>query len=96
MPEILNVSAQTEYARGDLARSRLHAERALELAVSVDRPLEAGRAHAVLACVAARVGSREDAVVHIDAVREAGSNQLASRAGAWLRDAERMLAPQPG
>ena len=96
MPEILNVSAQTEYARGNLARSRVHAERALELAASVDRPLEAGRAHTVLACVAARAGSREDAVVHIDAVREAGSNQLAAGAGAWLRDAERMLAPQPG
>jgi DNA-binding SARP family transcriptional activator len=96
MPEVLNVSAQMEYVRGDLARTRVQAERALALAVSVDRPLEAGRAHAVLACVAARGGSREDAVGHIDAARDAGSDQLSADADSWLRDAKRMLAPKLG
>lgn len=94
MPEVLNVSAQMEYARGDHARARGQAEQALALAVSVDRPLEVGRAHAVLACVAARGGSREDAIGHIDAARVAGSDQLTAGADAWLHDAERMLAPQ--
>jgi hypothetical protein len=94
MPEVLNVSAQIEYTRGDLARARVQAEQGLELAIAVDRPLEAGRAHAVLACVAARGGSRDDAVRHIDAAREAGNEQLAAGASAWLRDAERMLCPQ--
>jgi DNA-binding SARP family transcriptional activator/tetratricopeptide (TPR) repeat protein len=96
MPEVLNVSAQTEYARKNLARARLQAEQALALSVSVDRPLEAGRAHAVLACVMARTGGRGDAIAHIDAAREAGSDQLSACAGAWLRAAERMLDPQLG
>jgi hypothetical protein len=96
MPEVLNVSAQMEYARGDLARARVQAEQALTLAVSVDRPLEAGRAHAVLACVAARRGSREDAIGHIDAAKDAGNDQLTAGADAWLRNAQRMLAPQSG
>lgn len=94
MPEVLNVSAQMQYARGDLSRARLQAEEALALAV--DRPLEAGRAHAVLACVAAHGGSREDAVGHINAAQDPGRNQLSAGADAWLRDAERMLAPQEG
>jgi DNA-binding SARP family transcriptional activator len=93
MPEVLNYSAQLEYARGDHAQARTHAERALALAVSVDRPLEAARAHAVLACVAAQGGSREDAVGHINAAHDAGSNQLSAGADAWLRNAETMLAP---
>jgi hypothetical protein len=74
----------------------VQAEQALTLAVSVDRPLEAGRAHAVLACVAARHGSREDAVGHIDAAKDAGNDQLTAGADAWLRNAQRMLAPQSG
>jgi hypothetical protein len=94
MPEVLNVSAQIEYTQGDLARAQIHAARALELAVSVDRPLEAGRANAVLACLAARSRLPDDAVRHIDAARAAGSEQLSAGAGAWLRDAERMLCPQ--
>jgi DNA-binding SARP family transcriptional activator len=96
LPEVLNVSAQLEYARGDLARARAQAERALALAVAVDRPLEAGRAHAVLACLAARRDSHEDAIGHINSAQDAGSDQLSSGAHAWLRDAERMLAPPTG
>jgi hypothetical protein len=62
----------------------------------VDRPLEAGRAHAVLACLAAQDRSSEDAIGHIDVARKAGSNQLTAGAGAWLRDAQEMLAPRRG
>jgi hypothetical protein len=96
IPEVLNISAQLEYARGDLTRARAQAGQALTLAASVDRPLESGRAHAVLACVATREGSREEAVGCIDAAREAGGDQLAAGAGAWVQDAERMLASQTG
>jgi DNA-binding SARP family transcriptional activator len=94
MPEVLNVSAQMLYARGERGPARAQAEQALALAVSVDRPLEAARAHAVLACVAAQDGSREDAFAHVDAAQAAGSDQLSAGARAWLRNAERMLAPQ--
>jgi tetratricopeptide (TPR) repeat protein len=94
MPEVLNVSAQIRYARGDRDLARTQAEQALALAVSVDRPLEAARAHAVLACVTAQDGSREGAVDHINAAREAGSDQLSAGARNWLRDAESMLAAQ--
>jgi hypothetical protein len=94
MPEVLNVSAQMLYARGERGPARAQAEQALALAVSVDRPLEAARAHAVLACVAAQDGSREDAFAHVDAAQAAGSDQLSAGARAWLRNAERMLARQ--
>lgn len=96
IPEVLNISAQLEYTRGDLTRARAQAGQALTLAASVDRPLESGRAHAVLACVAAREGSWEEAIGCIDAARAAGGDQLAAGAGAWVQDAERMLAPQTG
>ena len=96
MPEVLNVSAQMEYARDHRTRARAQAEQALALALSVDRPLEAGRAHAVLACLAAQDRSPEDAIGHIDAARQAGSNQLTAGADAWLRDAQEMLAPRRG
>jgi DNA-binding SARP family transcriptional activator len=94
MPEVLNVSAQFEYSRGGLDRARGQAERARAVAEAVDRPLEAGRAHAILACVAARTGSREDAETHIRAVRAAGRDQLAAGADAWLRDAETLVDPK--
>ena len=92
LPEVLNVSAQVEHARGDMERAWAQAGKALALATSVDRPLEAGRAHAVLACVAARCGSAEEASRHISLARAAGAEHLAAGSAAWLHDAEVLLA----
>lgn len=95
MPEVLNVSAQLEYTRGDLARARAQAEQALTLAVSVTRPLEAGRAHAVMACVSARGGAHQDAADHIEAAGAAGlDDQLSAATQVWVREAETMVSPQ--
>jgi tetratricopeptide (TPR) repeat protein len=96
LAEVLNVSAQMEHDRGDMARARVQAGEALALATSVDRPLEVGRAHAVLACVEARCGSAEEASRHISLARAAGVEHLAAGAAAWLHNAETLLASPRG
>ncbi|HVE45537.1 MAG TPA: BTAD domain-containing putative transcriptional regulator [Acidimicrobiales bacterium] len=89
IPELLGIAAQLAYRRGDLDQSTLFAQRAVDLAGDVDKPNEAARAHALLACVAAARHDHDSLVAHVDAVPQRG-NTLPANVEHWLHEAARL------
>jgi DNA-binding SARP family transcriptional activator len=66
-PDLLGISAELDYRAGRLDGAARKAVRALATAEQADRPLEAARAHALLACVAAARGDETEAGEHLTA-----------------------------
>jgi DNA-binding SARP family transcriptional activator len=89
VPELLGVAAQLGYRRGDLDQACTLAGRALVIADTVDKPNEAARAHALLACVAARRGDSGGFTAHFEAAR-ARSAVLPVPVENWLGEAARL------
>jgi hypothetical protein len=73
-PDLLGIAAEAEYRAGEAAAATAHATRALELARSTGRPLEAARARVLLASIAAGRGAIDEAEAHLQAV--AGDDRL--------------------
>lgn len=86
IPELLGIAAQLAYRRGDLDQSAAFARGAADLARDVDKPNEAARADALLACVAATRHDHDSFMVHVDAARRPGS-ALPANVEHWLHEA---------
>jgi hypothetical protein len=89
VPELLGIAAQLADRHGDLHLTSTLAWRALDLAEGVDKPNEAARAHALLACLAAVQNEAEEVIAHIRAVREVGTT-LPAHVEHLLRQATRL------
>lgn len=70
VPELLGIAAQLAFRRADLDQASTLARRALDIAGEVDKPNEAARAHALLACVAAGRRDADGFTAHLQAARE--------------------------
>lgn len=70
VPELLGIAAQLAYRRADHDQANTLARRAVDIAGTVDKPNEAARAHALLACVAAARTDTDGFVAHSRAARE--------------------------
>ena len=73
VPELLGIASQLAYRRADLDQADTLARRALDIAATVDKPNEAARAYAVLACVAAARSDADGFAAHFQAARERGA-----------------------
>jgi hypothetical protein len=73
VPELLGIAAQLALRRADLDKASTLARRALDIAGTVDKPNEAARAHAILACVAAGRKDAGGVMAHIRAARASAS-----------------------
>ena len=73
VPELLGIASQLAYRRADLDQASTLARRALEIAGTVDKPNEAARACALLACLAAARGDTDGFEAHVRAAREQGA-----------------------
>ena len=73
VPELLGIAAQLAYRRSDLDQASTLARRAVDIADTVDKPNEAARARALLACVAATRSDAQGFVAHLRTARERGS-----------------------
>jgi DNA-binding SARP family transcriptional activator len=89
IPELLGIAAQLAYRRGDLDQSTSFAQRAVQLAGEVDKPNEAARARALLACVAAVRHDHENLVAHVDAALLPG-HALPANVKHWVDEAARL------
>ena len=70
VPELLGIASQLAYRRADLDQAETLARRALHMAGTVDKPNEAARAFALLACVAAARRDADGSAAHSQAARE--------------------------
>lgn len=78
VPDLANGAALVAYRRGLLDDAAAFATRAVTVAGAVDKPHEAARGNALLACVAAARGDTEGASRHVSAAESAGHTLPAS------------------
>jgi tetratricopeptide (TPR) repeat protein len=93
-PDLLGLAAEKRYRAEALPRAESYAQRALDAATAVHRPSEAARAHALLACLAARRGALNTAVQHLAATVD-GSDQWPQHVQALCVNAETLIARTP-
>ncbi len=91
-PDLLGLAAEKRYRAGDLPGAGPYAQRALDVAAAVHRPSEVARAHALLACVAARRGVLDTATQHLAATAD-GRDQWPQHVLALCAEAEALIAP---
>jgi hypothetical protein len=72
VPDLTNSAAIIALRLGRLDDATTFATRAVDVATAVDKPYEAARGHAVLACVAAARGESDAAASHASAARALG------------------------
>jgi DNA-binding SARP family transcriptional activator len=94
--DLLGIAAELQYRDGDLERAGAWARRALQLAGEVERPFEAARAHALLACIAATLGDLDECRQHLDATTEDGPGSLPGHMRGLQHEAERLAVTRRG
>jgi DNA-binding SARP family transcriptional activator len=92
-PDLLGIAAEAEYRAGDPEAATTHACRAFDQARSTGRPLEAARASALLACLAAQRNAIDDAAAHLQAVPD-DDGRLSGHVRALRREAQQLLDTQ--
>ena len=90
IPDLLGIAAEIEHHSGNPKAASARAARSLEVSVEAARPLEAMRAQAVLACVAAANGALDEARSHLQAGPR-GPGRLPGHVEALRRQAERLI-----
>ena len=94
VPDLHGIAAELHHRAGDVDRARDRADQAALVAGEVGRPFEMARAHAVLACIAARHGDRGSCRDHLRVVDDTVG--LPGHVKGLRREAEQMLAVRPG
>jgi hypothetical protein len=89
VPDLLGVAAKHLFRAGELGRARDRAAAASPLAVEVDRPAEAARADALLACIAATSGDDDGARMYLGRIPATGD--LPSHVQGLCGEAERLI-----
>lgn len=90
IPDLLGIAAEIEHHSGNPEAASARAARSLEVSVEVARPLEAVRAQAVLACVAAASGALDEARSHLQ-TGPRGPGRRPGHVEALRRQAERLI-----
>jgi DNA-binding SARP family transcriptional activator len=95
VPDLLGIAAEIHLRAGELDAAGACANRARRVADEVNRPLEASRAHALLACVAAARGDRDAAAAHVRA-SASETGRVSGHVEGLRREAERLIEARPG
>lgn len=94
VPDLLGLAGEARLRRGDLPGAATYGDRALGTASVVHRTSEVARAHALLACVAAREGRREEAIRHLEDLADTTDDAaLSEHVRALRREAEGFINP---
>ena len=94
VPDLLSSAAHLAYRNDRPHDAAAFARRAIDVAAEVDKPNEAARAHAVLACIAAARHERDTASRHVEAAR-AQVRSLRTDVEHLMREAERLGQTEP-
>ena len=94
VPDLHGIAAELHLRAGDLDRASDRATQAARVASEVARPFELARAHAVLACIAARHGDRALGRKHLRVVDDTVG--IPGHVQGLRREADRLLEVRPG
>lgn len=94
VPDLHGIAAELHHRAGELDRASERATQAALVANEVARPFETARAHALLACIAARHGDYGSGHDHLQLVDDAVG--LPGHVKGLRQQAERLLAVRPG
>jgi DNA-binding SARP family transcriptional activator len=94
VPDLHGIAAELHLRAGELDRASDRATQAALVASEVARPFETARAHAVLACVAARHGDRSLGRGHLRVVDDTVG--IPGHVQGLRREADRLLEVRPG